>query len=173
MPHYVRMGNVPHKRHTQFRRPDGQLYSEEVIGAEGFSGISSIAYHVHPPTVVDKVLDPIPFGVEYTELDFLRHRHVRGFNVPSEGAWLESRRYVMGNDDVRLAVATPTQEMDYFYRNAVADEMIYVHDGEGVLESPFGNVPFRKGDYVHVPRTITHRWRFNEGPRRLLVIESF
>ena len=173
MPHYVRMGNLPHKRHTQHRRPDGQLYSEEVIGAEGFSGISSIAYHVHPPTVVDRVLDPIPFGVEYTDLDFLRHRHVRGFNVPSEGAWLESRRYVMGNADVRLAVASPSQEMDYFYRNAVADEMIYVHDGEGVLESPFGNVPFSKGDYVHVPRTITHRWRFNEGPRRLFVIESF
>lgn len=173
MPHYVSMGEVPHKRHTQFRRPDGQLYSEEVIGAEGFSGISSIAYHVHPPTVVDKVGDPIPYGVEYADLDFLRHRHVRGFDVPSEGAWLESRRIVMGNSDVRLAIATPTEEMDYFYRNAVADEMIYVHDGEGVLESPFGNVPFRKGDYVHVPRTITHRWKFNDGPRRLLVIESF
>ncbi|MGB1048657.1 MAG: homogentisate 1,2-dioxygenase [Rhodothermales bacterium] len=173
MPHYVRMGEVPQKRHTQFRRPDGQLYSEEVIGAEGFSGISSIAYHVHPPTVVDKVLDPVPYGVEYADLDFLRHRHVRGFDVPSEGAWLESRRVVMGNSDVRLAIATPTEQMDYFYRNAVADEMIYVHDGEGVLESPFGNVPFQKGDYVHVPRTITHRWKFNEGPRRLLVIESF
>lgn len=173
MPHYVRMGTVPHKRHTQFRRPDGQLYSEEVIGAEGFSGISSIAYHVHPPTVVDRVADPIPYDVEYTDLDFLRHRHIRGFDVASDGAWLESRRYVMGNQDVRLAVCSPTEEMDYFYRNAVADEMIYVHDGEGVLESPFGNVPFSKGDYVHVPRTITHRWRFNNGPRRLLVIESF
>lgn len=173
MPHYVRKGQMPHKRHTQFRRPDGQLYSEEVIGAEGFSGISSIAYHVHPPTVVDKVGDPIPFGVEYADLDFLRHRHVRGFDVDSQGAWLESRRYVMGNDDVRLAVCSPSEEMGYFYRNAVADELIYVHDGSGVLESPFGNVPFKQGDYVHVPRTITHRWRFNEGPRRLLVIESF
>lgn len=173
MPHYVRMGNVPHKRHTQFRRPDGKLYSEEVIGAEGFSGISSIAYHVHPPTVVDKVADPIPFGVEYADLDFLRHRHVRGFDVESDGAWLESRRYVMGNDDVRLAVSSPTEEMGYFYRNAVADEMVYIHDGEGVLESPFGNVAFKQGDYVHVPRTITHRWRFNEGPRRVLIVESF
>lgn len=173
MPHYVRMGDVPQKRHTQFRRPDGKLYSEEVIGAEGFSGISSIAYHVHPPTVVDKVADPIPFGIEYADLDFLRHRHVRGFDVESEGAWLESRRYVMGNDDVRLAVSSPSEEMDYFYRNAVADELVYIHDGSGVLESPFGNVPFRQGDYVHVPRTITHRWRFNEGPRRVLVIESF
>ena len=173
MPHYVRMGDVPHKRHTQFRRPDGALYSEEVIGAEGFSGISSIAYHVHPPTVVDRIGAPIPWSVKYTDLDFLRHRHVRGFDVPSEGAWLESRRYVMGNADVRLAVASPSEAMTYFYRNAVADEMVYIHDGEGVLESPFGSVPFRKGDYVHVPRTVTHRWRFNEGPRRVLIIESF
>ena len=102
------MGQLPHKRHTQFRKPDGSLYSEEVIGAEGFSGISSIAYHVHPPTVVDKVLDPIPFGPEYVDLDFLRHRHVKGANVPSSGAWLESRQYVMGNSDVRLALSSPT-----------------------------------------------------------------
>jgi len=167
------MGELPRKRHTQFRREDGELYSEEVIGAEGFSGISSIAYHVHPPTVVVRVGDPIPFGVEYVELNFLRHRHVSGFDIESSGAWLESRRYVMGNSDVRLAVCSPSEPMDYFYRNAVADEMIYVHDGEGVLESPFGNVEFKKGDYVHVPRTITHRWNFNDGPRRLLIIESF
>ena len=88
--------------------------SEEVIGAEGFSGISSIAYHVHPPTLVDKVGEPIPFAPDYVDLDFLRHRHVRSKSVESSGAWLESRRYMMGNSDVRLAVATPTEEMNYF-----------------------------------------------------------
>lgn len=173
MPHYVKMGQFPQKRHTQFRKPDGSLYSEEVIGAEGFSGISSIAYHVHPPTVVDKVLDPIRFGPEYVELDFLRHRHVKGAQMPSKGAWLESRNYVMGNADVRLALSSPTEPMNYFYRNAVADEMVFIHDGEGILESPFGNVPFKKGDYVHIPRTITHRWVFTDAPCRVLVIESF
>ncbi len=173
MPHYVKMGSIPQKRHTQFRKPDGSLYSEEVIGAEGFSGISSIAYHVHPPTVVDKVLAPIPFGPEYVDLDFLRHRHVKGAAMPSKGAWLESRNYVMGNADVRLALCSPTEPMNYFYRNAIADEMVFIHDGEGVLESPFGNVPFKKGDYVHIPRTITHRWVFTDAPKRVLVIESF
>ncbi len=172
MPHYVRLGRIPHKRHTQMRKEDGSLYSEEVVGAEGFSGISSIAYHLFPPTLVDAVLPPIPFDVQYTELDFLQHRHILGHQVPSEGAWLESRRYVMGNTDVRLAVCSPTEEMTYFYRNAVADEVVFVHEGTGVLESPFGPVPFKPGDYVHVPRTITHRWRF-DGPSRLLVIESF
>lgn len=174
MPYYVQMGRVPHKRHTQMRKEDGSLYSEEVIGAEGFSGISSIAYHLHPPTLVERVLDSIPYDIAYSNLDFLRHRHILGAQVPTDGAWLESRKYIMGNADVRLALAGPTEEMDYFYRNAQADEVVFVHDGEGVLESPFGPVEFRKGDYVHIPRTITHRWRFTGDVRpRLLVIESF
>ncbi len=173
MPHYTRLGNIPHKRHTQFRKPDGSLYSEEVVGAEGFSGISTIAYHVHPPTVVERVEDPLPWKVPYSDLNFLRHRHVKGASVVSSGDWLAARRYIMGNEDVRMALASPTEPMSFFYRNAVADEMIFVHDGEGVLESPFGEVPFRQGDYVHVPRTITHRWRVTSDTCRFLVIESF
>jgi len=173
MPHYVRMGNVPRKRHTQFRRPDGSLYQEEVIGAEGFSGISSIAYHLHEPTLVERIEEPIPFRVEYADKDFLRHRHLKGLEVSEGGDWMSGRTYVMGNSDVRLALCRPTEPMDYFYRNATSDELIYVHDGEGVLESPLGTVAFTQGDYVHVPRTLTHRWHF-EGPTpRLLVIEAF
>ena len=173
MAHYQKLGEIPHKRHTQFRKPDGSLYSEEVIGAEGFSGIQSIAYHIHPPTIVERVESAIPFAIEYADFNPLQHRHIIGFDIPSSGDWLASREYVMGNDDVKLAVATPTAEMDYFYRNASADEMVFIHEGEGVLESMFGSVAFSKGDYVHVPRTITHRWRFS-GPvnPRVLVIES-
>lgn len=174
MPHYARLGKIPPKRHTQFRRPDGQLYSEEVIGAEGFSGISSIAYHIHPPTVVVRIEDAIPHNVDYVDEYRLQHRHLRGAEVASSGGWLESRRYIMGNDDVRLALCSPSEPMDYFYRNAVADEVVYVHDGEGVLESPFGRLEFKQGDYVHVPRTITHQWHFEQATKpRLLVIESF
>ncbi len=173
MPHYTRMGNVPHKRHTQFRSPDGTLYQEEVIGAEGFSGISSIAYHLHEPTLVERIEAPIPFTVTYADQDFLRHRHIKGLEVAEGGDWLSGRNYIMGNSDVRLALCRPTEAMDYFYRNATSDELIYVHDGEGVLESPLGTVEFTQGDYVHVPRTVTHRWHF-EGPTpRLLVIEAF
>ena len=174
MPHYVRMGNVPHKRQTQFRRPDGTLYQEEVIGAEGFSGISSIAYHLHEPTLVERIVEPIPFQVDYADKDFLRHRHLKGLEVPEGGDWTSGRKYIMGNSDVRLALCRPTEPMDYFYRNATSDELIYVHDGEGVLESPLGTVAFTQGDYVHVPRTVTHRWHF-EGMKapRLLIIEAF
>ncbi len=174
MPHYFRLGSLPPKRHTQFRRPDGELYSEEVIGAEGFSGISSIAYHIHPPTVVERVEDPLPNPVAYEDETFIQHRHVRGAKIKSDGEWLESRVYVMGNDDVRLALCSPTKPMTYFYKNAVADEVVFVHEGEGVLESPFGNLEFKPGDYVHVPRTVVHRWSFDGSSEpRLLVIESF
>lgn len=167
------MGKVPHKRHTQFRRPDGELYNEEVVGAEGFSGISSICYHIHPPTLVERIEDPVPFDIAYADKDFLRHRHVKGFEVEQGGDWLSSRQYMMGNDDVQLALCSPTESMDYFYRNATSDELIYVHDGEGVLESIFGRLEFTQGDYVHVPRTVTHKWHF-EGRKapRLLVIEA-
>lgn len=173
MPHYTRLGSLPHKRHIQFRRPDGELYTEEVVGAEGFSGISSICYHIHPPTLVERIDDPIPYEVEYADKDFLRHRHLRGFEAAQGGDWLSGRTYIMGNEDVRLALAAPAEPMDYFYRNATCDEVVFVHEGEGTLESIFGTVEFGPGDYVHVPRTITHRWNFDGSVApRLLVIEA-
>ena len=174
MPYYHRLGRIPPKRHTQFRRPDGALYTEEVVGAEGFSGIASIAYHLHPPTLVERILDPIPYHVAYADDEALRHRHLKGADVQGGGGWLDGRRYLMGNADVRLALAAPTDEMGYFYKNAESDELVFVHEGEGVLESLFGDVRFTQGDYVHVPRTVTHRWRFDENgrPPRLLIIEA-
>ncbi len=174
MPHYMKLGRVPHKRHTQMRKPDGSLYSEEVIGAEGFSGIQSIAYHLYPPTVVERIEDPIPVDVTFLPSDFLHHRHLKGFELAPGGDWLGGRRYILGNDDVRLALCAPVSEMDYFYRNAVADEMVFVHSGSGYMESPFGRVDFSEGDYVHVPRTVTHQWHFDDSSQpRLLIIESF
>lgn len=173
MPYYTRMGNVPHKRHTQFRRPDGELYQEEVIGAEGFSGISSIAYHIHPPTLVERIDEPIPYSVEYVDEDSLRHRHIRGGKLGAGGDWISGRRYIMGNSDVRLALCRPTEAMEVFYKNATCDELVFVHEGEGTLETPLGEVTFTKGDYVHIPRTLTHKWVFSgERAPRLLVIEA-
>ena len=173
MPYYIQQGNIPHKRHTQFRQPDGSLYYEEVIGAEGFSGISSIAYHVNPPTAISEVREALDFAVTYADEKNMIHRHVKGAKVEKRGDWLSGRQYMMGNDDVRLALCLPTENMSYFYRNASSDELIYVHDGEGELLSPLGSVAFQAGDYVHVPRTITHQWKINlEKPSRFLVIES-
>src|SRR5690606_3469417 len=124
--------------------PDGGLYTEEVIGAEGFSGISAIAYHLHPPTLVERIEAPIPYGVEYVDEEVLRHRHLRGGLVEAGGDWLSGRQYVMGNADVRLALCRPTEAMDYFYKNASSDELVFVHDGEGTLESVFGTLAFQQ-----------------------------
>lgn len=173
MPFYTRLGNVPHKRHTQFRRPDGELYKEEVIGAEGFSGISSIAYHIHAPTLVERIADPIPYSVEYADRDFLRHRHIKGFALEPGGHWLSGRKYIMGNGDVRLALCRPSESMEVFYKNASCDELVFVHEGEGTLETPLGTVDFRAGDYVHIPRTLTHKWTFTGlAAPRVLIIEA-
>jgi len=176
MPYYTRMGALPRKRHTQFRRPDGELYTEEVIGAEGFSGIASIAYHTHQPTIVDRIDEPLDYDATYVDKDFLQHRHVKGFEVEAGGDWLSGRTYMMGNADVQLALVRPTEQQSVFYRNAASDELAYVHEGEGRLETVLGTVEFEEGDYVHIPRTVTHRWVFNgdieNDPPRLLVIES-
>ena len=173
MPYYTRIGDVPDKRHTQFRRPDGELYTEEVVGAEGFHGISSIAYHIHEPTLVERIEESMPYGVEFVEEDFLRHRLLDGMKIEKGGDWLTGRRYVLGNSDVKLALCCPTEEMPTFYKNASCDELIFVHDGEGTLETMFGPIKFTQGDYVHVPRTITHKWHFEgDAEPRLLVIEA-
>lgn len=174
MPYYIQRGKVPHKRHTQFRKPDESLYHEEVIGAEGFSGISSIAYHLNPPTAIARLGEPVNFEVQFIKEKQLIHRHLHGGKVEPKGDWLTGRQYMMGNADVRIALCLPAQNMHYFYRNALADELVFVHEGEGELLSPLGKVTFTKGDYVHIPRTITHQWKINlDQPVRFLVIESF
>lgn len=173
MPFYHRLGDLPSKRHIQFRKPDGGLYQEEVIGAEGFSGISSIAYHLYPPTLVDAVLPPLAAKVEYVDDPALKHRHIKGHDFQPHGDYLTGREYIMGNNDVRLALVAPTEDMKVFYRNAEADEVVFVHEGRGVLKSMFGNLAFKSGDYVHIPRTITHQFVFDAGIQpRLLIIEG-
>lgn len=174
MPYYIKRGEIPHKRHTQFRKQDGSLYFEEVIGAEGFSGISSIAYHIHPPTAITKAGRSVAYDIDLVKEKQLIHRHLRGGQLEPEGDWLTGRQYMMGNADVRIALCIPEENMEYFYRNALADELVFVHEGEGELYSPMGKIRFRKGDYVHIPRTITHQWRVNsDKPGRFLVIESY
>jgi homogentisate 1,2-dioxygenase len=173
MPYYTQLGKIPPKRHTQFRRPDGELYTEEVVGAEGFHGISSIAYHIHEPTLVERIEEPIDYGVEFVDEDFLRHRLLDGMKVEPGGDWMTGRRYIMGNGDVKLALCSPTETQGTFYKNASCDELVFVHEGEGTLETMFGPVEFEQGDYVHVPRTVTCKWNFTgETQPRLLVIES-
>lgn len=173
MPSYVQLGRVPRKRHTVFRRPDGALYSEELMGNKGFEGLSSLLYHVHPPTRVRwvrTVKDLRWHGADARQP--FHHRHFRTSGLPATGSATLDRIPLLYNAEVAISFVSPERAEDGFYRNAQGDEIVYVSDGSGVLESPMGSLEFRAGDYLVIPRGIVHRYRFASRPVRLLVIES-
>jgi homogentisate 1,2-dioxygenase len=172
MPIYHQLGRVPRKRHIAFRGDDGRLLPEELIGNHGFSGPASLVYHLHEPTQVRSVrrLRSIERTPEPERL--LRHRHFRSQALTPGPSIVFDRIPILFNGDVALSLAAPAANDDVFYRNAQGDEILFVSDGSGVLESPFGLLPFRQGDYVVIPRGILHRYRFQDGVTRCLVIES-
>lgn len=172
--YYHRLGNIPPKRHTQFRQPDGSLYKEEVVSSKGFSGIYSILYHINPPTRVKEIKDPVRYGPRLLKDYTLKQTHLNTSKVSVTGKdFLSARKVLLANSDCALSICSPEQrKMDYFYKNAEGDEVIFVHDGKGVLFSPFGKLEIRQGDYVVIPRTVIYKLEFDEGPLRLLIIES-
>jgi homogentisate 1,2-dioxygenase len=172
--YYHRLGSIPPKRHTQFRQPNGKLYHEELVTSEGFSGIYSTLYHSNPPTRIKKINDPVRLTATKTEPYNLRHCHLNTSAVASTGTdYLSARKTLLMNNDCSIAICSPSvRKMDYFYKNAEGDEVLFVHDGRGVLLSPFGRLEFRQGDYLVIPRTVIYKLEFEEGPLRLLIIES-
>ncbi len=171
---YHHLGNIPPKRHIQFRQPNGSLYHEEVVSSEGFSGIYSILYHTHPPTRIKSLGEPLPFGPKMLEKYGLRQTHLNTSKVEVTGDdFLSARKVLLMNADCSMAICSPRQrKMDYFYKNAEGDEVLFIHDGSGKLTSQFGVIEFRQGDYVVIPRTVIYKIEFNDGPLRVLVIES-
>ncbi len=179
MPFYHHLGDLPHKRHTQFRQPDGSLYAEQVMGTRGFEGIQSIVYHRRPPTAILKAEDRGPVQLELEEPGALRHRHFRTSKLQPRGDAIAGRQPLLHNRDVTLSIAMPTAPMEmvlagqsrpYFYRNGQGDELLFVHEGEGAIESLFGTLPFRRGDYLVIPIGTTYRL-VASGPTKLLVFE--
>ena len=171
MPYYHRLGQVPPKRHIQFRKADGGLYREEVMGLEGFSGLESILYHHFLPPRVVKVEDLGPAATDYADFGPLRHRAFATGEVPAGGDAVSARRVLLGNKDVTLGLSRPTRSMDYFYRNGQAYEVWFTHEGHGVLHTQFGRLPFAEGDYLVIPFGTT--WKMElAGEGRFFVIES-
>ena len=174
MTYYYRLGQMPHKRHTQFRQPDGSLYHEEVMGIHGFAGIQSILYHLRPPTQVKHVEVLRREHVEYEEQGQLRARHFVTANAPAGGDAIESRVPLLGNSDVLLYVARPDRPMDYWYKHSAGDDVLFVHDGTGVLESQYGVLRYRPGDYLVIPTGVIWRLIPDAGvAQRQLVVESY
>ncbi|MEP6590559.1 MAG: homogentisate 1,2-dioxygenase [Gemmatimonadota bacterium] len=174
MPIYHLQGSVPKKRHTVFRRPDGGLYAEELMGHEGFIGTSSLLYHTHPPTTVKSARRLKTVRWEADTETSLRHRHFRTARAAKGGSPTMDRIPILFNADIGMLYVEPSINDTHYYRNSQADEVIYVAEGMGVLESVFGDLPVMPGDYVVIHRNITHRWNFDlsKGTPKLLVMES-
>jgi len=174
MPHYHKLGKTPHKRHTQFRKPDGKLYSEQLFSTEGFSSNYSLLYHVHPPTQIIRCEEPVDVSPKPAHDNILKHRSFEGFHIKPAADYLDSRKIVLFNNDVQLSLAAPQQSMqDYFFKNADADEVIFVHEGEGILHTQYGQLEFGYGDYLVVPRGTIYQIKFTTENNRLFIIESF
>jgi len=172
MAHYVRLGSIPRKRHTQFRKPDGSLYSEQVFGTKGFSGIASTLYHINLPTQADEFAPLDTPKVEVINDDPLQHHHVKTHNFPAGGDPISGRQVLLLNDDVRIGLCRPIEPMPYFYKNADGDDLIFVHEGTGRLETMFGMLPYGPGDYLIIPRGTIYRVVADKSEQRQLIIES-
>ncbi len=174
MPIYHKLGSIPPKRHTQFRKTNGDLYYEELFGTIGFDGVSSLLYHIHRPTQVMHVKAPQDIKPVVITESHMTSRKLKGFNVAPSTDFLESRKTLMVNSDVHIGVAAPSDSLtDYFYKNADADEMIFVHKGSGTLRSFLGNIDFEPGDYIIIPRGMIYQISFNNAENRLFYAESF
>ncbi len=172
--HYHALGKIPPKRHTQFRKPDGSLYHEELFSTEGFSNNYSLLYHCNAPTQIVQVGDPYSVAPKTVHDKQLKHRCLKGFHIEPEDDYLQSRKAVLVNNDCKIILAAPRKSMGgYYYKNADADEMIFVHEGSGTLRTMYGSLPFDYGDYVVVPRGTTYQLEFDDEKNRLLIVESY
>jgi homogentisate 1,2-dioxygenase len=174
MPIYHTLGKIPPKRHTQFRKPDGTLYAEELVSTEGFSSLYSLVYHAYPPTIVKTLGEPYSVEPKIAREKHLKHTSLIGFNIKPEDDYLKSRKPVLVNSDLHISLAAPRKSMtDYFYKNSQADEVVFVHVGTGTLKTGYGDVKFEYGDYLIIPRGTIYQMEFDTEDNRLFIVESF
>lgn len=173
MPFYHQLGNLPHKRHTVFQKPDGGYYYEQLFGTVGFDGMSSLMYHSHRPTQVKAILESIDMSPEIAVDKNMKSYALNGFNVPPTDDFLESRVPVLVNNDCHIVLSAPKKSLtEYFYKNADCDEMIFIHKGSGKLRTLLGNIEFSYGDYLIIPRGMIYQIEFNDEDNRLFIVES-
>ena len=173
MPFYQKSGRIPHKRHTTFRKEDGSLYHEELFGTIGFDGMSTLLYHEHPPTMVKEVLESVDVAPRVAVEKNMKAYLLEGFKVPAMDDYLSSRTPVLTNSDLTISLAAPRKSMvDYFYKNAQQDEMVFVHEGTGTLYTQMGALAFGPGDYLLIPRGMIQQFHFDTEANRLFIVES-
>ena len=174
MPIYHKLGDFPQKRHTQFEKPNGGLYYEQLFGTEGFHGHSSLLYHVHRPTQVKEITKSYSVEPKIAIGKNIKSLLLKGFELKPEIDFLDSRKALLVNKDCTIGLAAPKNSLtEYFYKNADADEMIFIHKGSGKLHTMMGNIPFEYGDYLIIPRGMIYQIQFDTEENRLFYVESF
>lgn len=174
MPLYHKLGQIPKKRHVQFRKPNGELYYEQLFGTIGFEGMSSLLYHTHRPTMVSDIKAPIDIMPKIAQSKHITARKLMSYDVAPQDDFLDSRVTLLVNNDVHIGVAAPIKSLtEYFYKNADADEMLFIHRGTGTLRTLVGNIKFEYGDYLIIPRGMIYQIEFDSEDNRILYAESF
>ena len=174
MPLYHKLGQIPKKRHVQFRKPNGELYYEQLFGTIGFEGMSSLLYHTHRPTMVSDIKAPIDIMPKIAQSKHITARKLMSYDVAPQNDFLDSRVTLLVNNDVHIGVAAPIKSLtEYFYKNADADEMLFIHKGTGTLRTLVGNIKFEYGDYLIIPRGMIYQIEFDSEDNRILYAESF
>ena len=173
MPIYHKLGNIPQKRHTIFKSPQGNFYYEQLFGTEGFSGHSSLSYHVHRPTQVKEIIKSYSVQPKIAIDKNIKSLLLKGFEIKPTADFLESRKTLLLNSDCQIGLAAPTESLTtYFYKNADADELLFIHKGKGKLRTFMGNIHFEYGDYLIIPRGMIYQIEFETSENRLLYVES-
>ncbi len=174
MPFYHKLGKIPHKRHIQFKNPNGGFYYEQLFGTIGFDGMSTNSYHEQRPTQVKSIQKQYSIAPKIAKTNNIQSYRLHGFKVQPESDFLESRKVVLTNSDCNIILAAPKSSLtDYFYKNSDADELIFIHKGTGKLRTMFGNLDFKYGDYLIIPRGIIYQIQFDSEDNRLFIVESY
>lgn len=173
MPRYHKLGDIPSKRHTVFKNKKGRFYYEELFGTIGFDGMSSLMYHTQRPTQVKEILNTYSISPKAAIENNLKSMMLMGFNIENESDFLKSRKVILFNNNCQISLASPTKSLkEYFYKNTDSDEVVFIHKGSGKLRTFLGNIDFKYGDYIVIPRGVIYQIDFNEENNRLFIVES-
>lgn len=170
---YHALGKLPRKHHIQFRKPDGSLYAEQLFSTIGFSGPMSTMYHINLPTEVSKWEDKGSCAPKFLDDEPLRHRHLKTGRMTPKGDAISGRVCLMGNHELEWNQVYAAEQMSVFFKNTDGDEILFVHDGAGQLQTMFGTVEFKPGDYLVIPRGTIYKLVFDALPVRMLAVVTY
>ena len=174
MPRYHKLGKIPHKRHTTFKKANGGYHYEELFGTIGFDGMSSLLYHIHRPTQVMDIRDSYSVEPKIAVEKNMKAYLLDAFKAPQIADLLKSRLSILINNDLNIMLSAPTnKEEDYFYKNTDGDEIIFIHKGTGTLRTFVGNIKYKEGDYLVIPRGMIYKMKFDTNDNRHFVVESY